>query len=268
MPLAPSLAVTVDFTPASGVVPHLQQQHLQQQHPQRPQQQQQQQQQQQATRSPRLDRAIERFTKLMISSARGISLAREATLAAQCGAQGAVLPCLRAVAVHVSDISESLDIDTDYSYTLSTHATEEGTVRISAPRIYGAMYALETLAQLIDVERGTPAFMDIKDAPAYPWRGLLVDTGRRFVPLPLLRNIIDTMAAVKLNVLHLHLTDFCRFGVESRLFPQLTASLGPGSPNAGFYSQKEVKALVEYAGDRGVRVVPEFEASLRCLTTP
>ena len=55
--------------------------------------------------------------------------------------------------------------------------------------------------------------------------------------MSLLENIIDTMSAVKLNVLHLHLTDFCRFGVESKLYPQLTAHLGPTSPNAGFYTQ-------------------------------
>ena len=65
------------------------------------------------------------------------------------------------------------------------------------------------------------------------------------------------MAAVKLNVLHFHLSDQCRFAVQSRLFPQLTAKLT--GIQAGHYTQDEVKELVQYAKDRGIRVIPEFD---------
>jgi hypothetical protein len=166
---------------------------------------------------------------------------------------------LHQLEISVADNDESLGINTDYSYTLNV---SEGGVQatVTAPTIYGAMYALETFAQLVDVERGvlTTASVHVADAPQYKWRGLLVDTGRRFAPVSQLENIIDTMSAVKLNVMHLHLTDFCRFGVESLLFPNLTAGLTSG-PNAGFYTHADIKGLIAYAGDHGVRIVPEFE---------
>ena len=97
----------------------------------------------------------------------------------------------------------------------------------------------------------------VHDAPSYAWRGLMLDAGRRFFPVPLLHNLLDTMAAVKLNVLHLHASDFCRWSVESKLYPNLTASLV--GDRAGHYSQEDVRALVAYAHDRGIRVVPEFD---------
>ena len=95
------------------------------------------------------------------------------------------------------------------------------------------------------------------------WRGLLVDSGRRFAPVPLLKTIIETMAAVKLNVLHLHLSDYCRFGVESKRYPNLTAALT--GANAGHYTHADVNDIVAYAGDRGVRVIPEFDVPSHSL---
>ena len=131
---------------------------------------------------------------------------------------------------------------------------------MSAGSIYGAMYALESFLQLVDMERGefAAASVEVFDAPDYPWRGIMVDPGSRFIPVSLLENTIDTMAAVKMNVMHIHLTDFCRFGVESLVYPALTAGLASGQ-NEGFYTQDEIRALIAYAGDRGVRIVPEFE---------
>jgi len=85
----------------------------------------------------------------------------------------------------------------------------------------------------------------------------MIDSGRRFVPMDTLKDILDVMAATKLNVLHLHASDHCRFGVESKLFPNLTGALT--GIHAGFYTQDDVKALISYAGDRGIRVVPEFD---------
>ena len=65
------------------------------------------------------------------------------------------------------------------------------------------------------------------------------------------------MSATKLNVLHLHASDFCRFGVESKIYPNLTEALT--GIHAGFYSQSDVADLVKYAADRGIRIVPEFD---------
>ena len=74
---------------------------------------------------------------------------------------------------------------------------------------------------------------------------------------PCLAGMAETMAAVKLNVLHLHASDFCRFAVESKVFPNLTAALT--GDMAGHYSQDDVRGLIAYAADRGIRVVPEFD---------
>ena len=69
----------------------------------------------------------------------------------------------------------------------------------------------------------------------------MVDAGRRFFPMDTLIDLMTTMSANKLNVLHLHASDFCRFGVESKLFPNLTASLT--GVKGGFYTQEDIKTL-------------------------
>eukprot|EP00040_Diaphanoeca_grandis_P022439 m.120539 g.120539 ORF g.120539 m.120539 type:complete len:571 (-) comp28809_c0_seq2:2399-4111(-) len=210
--------------------------------------------------SSRLDRAMLRYNRLVVPP-------RTASSRAAIGAAGSHI-MIQSLFVQVGNLSEaSLSMDTSYNYTLTITGVSQQNNLIHADTIYGAMYAMETFAQLIDIETGTfpTSSVSVTDAPDYPWRGLMVDTGRRFAPLKLLFNIIDTMAAVKLNVLHLHASDFCRFSVESKLYPNLTASLT--GINEGFYTQEDVKTLIAYAGDRGVRVVPEFEmpAHARCF---
>jgi len=149
-----------------------------------------------------------------------------------------------------------LNIDTDYSYSLSIDAGETEGV-ITARSVYGALYGLESFSQLAAAGALPGADIQITDAPQYSWRGLMIDAGRRFFPVPLVRNLLDTMAAVKLNVLHLHASDHCRFSVESKLFPELTAALT--GDQAGFYTQQDIKDLQKYAKARGIRVVPEFD---------
>jgi len=146
--------------------------------------------------------------------------------------------------------------DTHYDYSLVVDAAS-GAARVAASSVFGVVYALETLLQLVSANDGTVPPCDVEDAPAYAMRGVLLDTGRRFVPLPFVLNLLDTMVATKLNVLHLHASDQCRFAVESQLFPNLTASL-TGSMG-GFYSQADVRAMVAAAAARGIRVVPEFD---------
>ena len=80
----------------------------------------------------------------------------------------------------------------------------------------------------------------------------MIDVARHFYSLPTLKRQIDMMELVKLNVLHLHLSANEGFRVESRLYPKLTEGL------TDFYSQDDIRALVTYAADRGVRIVPEF----------
>jgi len=145
---------------------------------------------------------------------------------------------------------------TDYSYTIDINGTDASATCHS---VYGCLYALESFSQLFDRKTSSlfASRITISDSPDYAWRGIMIDSGRRFVPMATLEDIMDVMAANKLNVLHLHASDHCRFGVESKLFPNLTAALT--GIKKGFYSQDDVRSLIKYAGDRGIRVVPEFD---------
>ena len=101
------------------------------------------------------------------------------------------------------------NLKTNYEYNVKIG---EGKIRIEASSVYGALYGMESLLQLVDKESGTIAGDDIEivDKPDYAWRGLMIDSGRRFFPMPLVKNLLDTMASAKLNVLHLHASDMCR----------------------------------------------------------
>lgn len=144
--------------------------------------------------------------------------------------------------------------DENESYKLSI---TDSSVLIQAPTTVGAMRALETLFQLAHAVDGKYVIqmVQIEDSPRFPWRGLMIDCGRHFEPIPVLKRNIDAMAAVKLNVFHWHLTEDQGFRIESKTFPLLT---GKGSDGL-FYTQEQARDFVQYARDRGIRVVPEFE---------
>jgi hexosaminidase len=157
------------------------------------------------------------------------------------------------------------------AYTLAV--TPSGIV-LTAASDAGFVNAAMTLAQLISPDRAfgqpttIPALM-IEDAPRFGWRGLMIDPARHFLPLPALYTIVDQMAAVKLNTLHLHLTDDQGWRFEVKKYPKLTAigswrtppssggALGPRV--GGFYTQAELKGLVAYARTRNIVIVPEID---------
>jgi hexosaminidase len=143
---------------------------------------------------------------------------------------------------------------TDYSYTIT--AGGSGGAAVTAPSVYGALYGMETAAQLVGLHGGLPA-VDVSDAPMLAWRGLMLDSGRRFFNVSLVQNILDTMAAAKMNVLHWHLADDCRWAVQSAKYPATTSNLT--GDYGGFNTPADVATIVAYAGDRGIRVVPEFD---------
>ena len=99
--------------------------------------------------------------------------------------------------------------------------------------------------------------LSIQDAPSFVHRGLMIDTGRRFWPVPAVQTMIDAVSYVKGNVIHLHASDFCRVAIQSETYPALTSALT--GDYAGFYTHADVQGLVEYGADRGVRIVPEFD---------
>jgi len=128
---------------------------------------------------------------------------------------------------------------------------------LSAPTVVGALRGLETLLQLLDADQRGYFFpgVQIDDQPRFPWRGLLIDVARHFHTMDVLKRNLDAMAAVKMNVFHWHLTEDQGFRVESKKFPKLHQLGSDGN----YYTQEQVKEIIAYARDRGIRVVPEFD---------
>jgi hexosaminidase len=185
----------------------------------------------------RMARRLERRTGLEFAS----GLAKDSSQAAlviQCQAAGNAVPAL----------------EEDESYSLEVTAQR---ANLKAETVVGALRGLETLLQLVDGDRDGYylPLANITDKPRFPWRGLLIDVGRHFQPVEVLKRNIDGMAALKLNVLHWHLTDDQGFRIESLTYPKLHEM---GS-NGLYYTQNEVRDVVSYAQARGIRVLPEFD---------
>ena len=142
----------------------------------------------------------------------------------------------------------------DESYQLDV--TPAG-ANLKAATVSGALHGLETFLQLI--QPGPEGFeapaVHIADRPRFAWRGLMLDCSRHFLPVEAILHNLDAMAAVKLNVFHWHLSDDQGFRAESKLYPKLQQFGSDGN----FYTQDQMREVVEYAGARGIRVVPEFD---------
>jgi len=146
------------------------------------------------------------------------------------------------------------EVGEDESYELTVSPKQ---ARITAPNPLGVLRGLETLLQIARVDGGrtvVPA-VRVSDRPRFPWRGLLLDPCRRWEPIEMVKRTLDGMASVKLNVLHWHLSEDQGFRVESKVYPKLHQLGSDGN----FYSQDQVREVIAYARDRGIRVVPEFD---------
>ncbi len=191
---------------------------------------------------PRLDKAKQRFLDLL-SRQTGIPLWREAALNKPLFFVKTAGP-----SAPVQQVGE------DESYHLEITAQE---VHLQAANPLGVLHGLQTFLQLVHITPqgfAVPA-MTIDDQPRFPWRGLMLDVGRHFMPLDVVYRTLDGMEAVKLNVFHWHLSDNQGFRVESTKFPLLQEKGSDGL----FYTQEEIRAVIAYARDRGIRVVPEFD---------
>ncbi len=147
-----------------------------------------------------------------------------------------------------------LGLDNDESYELEILTDK---VSLKAQTDIGALRGLSTLKQLISVQNGAYGFpqVRIKDAPRFPWRGLMLDVSRHFMPVEVVKRNLDAMAFVKLNVLHWHLSDDQGFRVEVKSLPNLHERASDGM----YYTQEQIRDIVRYADERGIRVVPEFD---------
>lgn len=193
---------------------------------------------------PRLRGAAERFTD-RLTKATGLPLSPRphgppspATLVVHCD--------------HASKPVQAFGEDESYKLTITT-----GQARLEAANPLGILHGLETFLQLVAPgPRGyaAPALV-IEDRPRFSWRGLHLDVSRHWMPMPVVLRQLDALGAVKMNVFHWHLTDDQGFRIESKMFPKLHEMGADGD----FYTQDQVREVIAYARDRGIRVVPEFD---------
>ncbi len=159
-------------------------------------------------------------------------------LVVECLAPGPAIPALN------DDESYQLDITVQMA-------------RLTAPTATGALRGFATIAQL--VTPGPNGFelpaLHIADRPRFAWRGLMLDVSRHWMPVDVVLRNIEAMAAVKLNVFHWHLSDDQGFRVESKRYPRLQQLASDGH----FYTQEQIREVVAFAADRGIRVIPEFD---------
>lgn len=159
------------------------------------------------------------------------------------------------IAIHVADANATRPrLHDDESYTLNVDGSH---VTIDAKTLFGAYRGIATLVQLAQ-PTGTGWVLppvQINDSPRFPWRGLMLDSGRHFLPVDTVLRTLDGMASVKLNVFHFHLSEDQGFRVESKRFPRLQELGSEGQ----YYTQDEIRRIVAYATARGIRVVPEFD---------
>ena len=199
-----------------------------------------------------LARGIERYTAILKNT--------RATVGNSLVAEISNSTRIHKLTVIVTSSLEEVTPTTDYSYQLDIKA--DGSAVAVAQTAFGALYAMETFSQLPDKSSSGALYINatsvsISDKPTYNHRGFMADTGRRFWPVSTVKAVLDAMAWSKLNVLHLHLSDNCRFALQSTQFPDLTARLT--GMLGGFYTHADVAELVQYAKDRGIRIIPEVD---------
>jgi hexosaminidase len=164
-------------------------------------------------------------------------------------------PALAALLIECKEAGQAVPaLGEDESYAL-TVSEKQATLR--AQTVVGVLRGLETFLQLLDGDRAGYflPLAQIEDRPRFPWRGLLIDVCRHWQPMEVIKRNLDGMAALKLNVLHLHLTENQGFRIESRRYPKLQELGSDGL----YYTQAEIRDLISYARDRGIRIVPEFD---------
>lgn len=156
----------------------------------------------------------------------------------------------------VISFEKSVDVKLgiDESYTIKILNNK---INIDAKSDIGIMHALETLYQLVlndSLQYYFPT-IEISDAPRFKWRGLMIDVSRHFMPVDVIKRNINAMAMVKMNVLHLHLSDNQSVRVESKIFPEIQEKCSNGE----YFTQSQLSDIIQYANNRGIRVIPEFD---------
>lgn len=190
--------------------------------------------------SPLLKRALARFES---------RLGQLGIASGEKGAKSGVL-----LKISVGKDPAYLSLDAREGYTLDVSSKE---IVLNADGPAGVIHGFATILQMIDTHGAVPVLSQghIVDAPRFKWRGLMMDVSRHFQSLDTLKRQLDAMELTKLNVMHWHLSDGTGFRVESKRLPLLQQLGG----HSRYYTQEQVKELIAYAADRGIRIVPEFD---------
>lgn len=143
----------------------------------------------------------------------------------------------------------------DESYVLETN---EAGVHIKASTTRGIFYGLQTLRQLA-IDEGRIQYVAIKDKPAFSWRAFLVDVGRNYQSIDMLKEQIDVMARYKLNVLHFHFTEDIAWRLVSDRYPGLTAVSNMTRWAGKYYTDVEFRELIAYCKERYITFLPEID---------
>jgi hexosaminidase len=183
------------------------------------------------------------------------------------------LNCISGVSViieqKISDLKLEYGVNESYRIEI-----KDGISEIRAPAVWGALRALETLSQMIQIEKRsdlqilTYSFLGYKlpvkiiDSPRFHWRGFLIDTSRHYLTVRKIKHIIDSMSYIKLNVLHWHVVDSQSFPIEIPTFPKLSEK--GAYTTSSVYTPEQVTEIVNYAFYRGIRVVIEYDMPGHC----
>ena len=160
---------------------------------------------------------------------------------------------------HIS-IDTTLNLPSDEAYTLSVTKNK---ISIVAKKQLGVLRAKQSLLQLMRQSEKGILLPDVRieDYPAFPIRGFMLDNGRNFMELSMLKHYLDVLAMYKINVFHWHLTDHPGWRIECKVYPQLNAPANgiPGRDEGRFYTYDEIRELIQYARVRGITIIPEID---------
>lgn len=145
--------------------------------------------------------------------------------------------------------------DAEEGYELNVSSTQ---ITIKASSQQGVFNAMQTLQQLARNGQTIDA-VEIKDAPAFAWRGFMIDVGRNYLSMNLLKQQIDIMAKYKLNVFHFHATEDIAWRIAIKQYPQLTAPEHMLRNKGMYYTEAEIKELIAYCKARNILFVPEID---------
>ncbi len=160
--------------------------------------------------------------------------------------------------LHVKSFSSGISADT-VSESYEIHFSEPSACSITCPTVYGCMHGMVTLAQMVDPTLGfrIPTVFSVQDQPAYPHRGLLLDTSRHYMSESVIMEHLELMSEAKMNVFHWHVVDDHSFPLVLAQFPEL-AQKGAYSAKA-VYSKDAVERILARAGTLGIKVIPELD---------